>query len=873
LGYKTEQLRCDNSGENNKYLTEICNQRGISLEMTAPYTPQMNGVVERAFVTTRDRAYASMLAARFNTKSQNRLWAEAIHTATKIGNILPTQTRPIAPHNLFFKSDSKLHNFLQPFGRIAYITIRQEFHRKFSPKSKKGVFVGYADNHPPDTFRFYDPKTDKIFLSRDIAKWTVWHGIITGTDDLSLFDEIKHQHESTTIPEEILNPKMEKKSTTDPTSLLPENKSVEEVPLINIPPITPPNIIDDQNSPKRHQGEAIDKTPLLTKHKLLREIRGLDTSYNPITLNEILYTTILPNEFVYHVNSASTPSEAPKNYKEMMKLNDEEWKQAHNSEIQNFLKRNAWDIIHQEKMNITRRPLRTRFVYRIKSDGTKKARCVIKGYEQVPGIDFNEFYSPLATDTTIRIVLAMALYYSSKEKQWTTELIDVEAAFLNDEVDQDIFIEIPEGLHEFMMKADKREISNHVIKLKRAQYGLVQSPRLWMLTFSNILKSIGMRQCKSDPCLFIFPVSGDPKAIIIVYCDDCIITGINNTVKSLKEEISKHVKITQPGILTQHLGVNWKFGDDKYGPYLEGSMHEYTKSICNDYEKFMGATIKPQNTPGAHNVKLQKNHDELNIINIDEFRSFVGRILFMARKVDPYLTNSVRELSTHLSSPTEAHWKSLSHLVEYLKNNPMSLKLRAPKSLKIISFVDSDYASDKNDRKSVTGYLTTIGGCLVTWHSKKQNSITLSSTEAEYVAMSTATAEIKFVSSTLEEILGEPPPMPSIIYEDNTGAIFMAKNLAITQRTKHVDIRTRFINEMVLEGKLDIKHIRSVNNPADGMTKNLPSHLNMKHSKAIQNGTLLDQTYDQLDREDVNTNRAVCRPDHKTVLYCCNSKT
>ena len=86
-----------------------------------------------------------------------------------------------------------------------------------------------------------------------------------------------------------------------------------------------------------------------------------------------------------------------------------------------------------------------------------------------------------------------------------------------------------------------------------------------MLTFSNILKSIGMQNCKSDPCLFIFPLSGDLNAITIIYFDDFIITGINNTVKILKKEISKHAKITQPGVRTQHLGVNWKFGDDKNG--------------------------------------------------------------------------------------------------------------------------------------------------------------------------------------------------------------------------------------------------------------------------------------------------------------------
>jgi Reverse transcriptase (RNA-dependent DNA polymerase) len=165
----------------------------------------------------------------------------------------------------------------------------------------------------------------------------------------------------------------------------------------------------------------------------------------------------------------------------------------------------------------------------------KWASYVIKGYKQIAWTLMNFIHHVP--------VLVMALYFSSTERQWTTELIDVKATFLNAEVDQDIFIEIPEGLHEFMTKTEKSGISSLVKKLKHAQYGLVQSPCLWMITFSNILKSIRMQQFRTlSPHL---PFSGDPNAIIIVYCDDCIITGINNTVKSLKKEISKHVNITQ----------------------------------------------------------------------------------------------------------------------------------------------------------------------------------------------------------------------------------------------------------------------------------------------------------------------------------------
>jgi len=117
---------------------------------------------------------------------------------------------------------------------------------------------------------------------------------------------------------------------------------------------------------------------------------------------------------------------------------------------------------------------------------------VIKGYEQIPGVDFHESFSPLATNTTLRIVLVLSLDYAKLQSDWVTEVIDVEAAFLNAVVDQDIYIEIPEVLREYKQKKEGTDLGDSVVKLLRAQYGLVQSPRLWMNTFSNILLDLGM---------------------------------------------------------------------------------------------------------------------------------------------------------------------------------------------------------------------------------------------------------------------------------------------------------------------------------------------------------------------------------------------
>ena len=143
----------------------------------------------------------------------------------------------------------------------------------------------------------------------------------------------------------------------------------------------------------------------------------------------------------------------------------------------------------------------------------------------------------------------------------------------------------------------------------------------------------------------------------------------------------------------------------------------------------------------------------------------------------------------------------------YIKQGTnLGVKMRAPKEsdTRVVAFVDSDYASDRNDRKSISGDLVTIGGCLVSWQSKKQTGVTLSSTEAKFVTMSMAATEIKFIFRVLAP--NGRPVMPSIIREDNTGAIFMAKNTAIGQRTKHVDIRNRFVNNMILSKEVWVQH-------------------------------------------------------------------
>jgi hypothetical protein len=187
-------LSCNNAGENEPYVQPLCAENDIQLEMTSPNTPQMNGVVERSFVTCQNRAFATMYCEHFSLATQGLLWPEAVNTITKVGNSLPRPGLPLDPRRAWYGKDAltnRIIGHLQPFGRIAYVTNREKLKAMLGARAKKCVFVGYAHDHLGDTYTFCDPATKQTIMSRGVHQWMKWHGRITATNDLDLFTELE----------------------------------------------------------------------------------------------------------------------------------------------------------------------------------------------------------------------------------------------------------------------------------------------------------------------------------------------------------------------------------------------------------------------------------------------------------------------------------------------------------------------------------------------------------------------------------------------------------------------------------------------------------------------------------------------------------
>ncbi len=227
-------------------------------------------------------------------------------------------------------------------------------------------------------------------------------------------------------------------------------------------------------------------------------------------------------------------------------------------------------------------------------------------------------------------------------------------------------------------------------------------------------------------------------------------------------------------------------------------------------------------TPGTPSLSIVRNPlQEVSISQEDHklYHSGVGMLLYLVKYSRPDIANPVRELSKVLDSLTPASFKEMLRVIKYvLDTKEYGLRVHPTKAAdemwELICFCDSDYAVDPDSRKSVTGYVLYMKGVPVCCKSKAQRSVTLSSTEAEWIALSEATKEIIFVLQLLES-LGIKVNLPIMVSVDNTGAIFMSKNVNTTSGTRHIDMRTKYVNQYCEDGIIKIIFVESANNDAD----------------------------------------------------------
>ena len=462
-----------------------------------------------------------------------------------------------------------------------------------------------------------------------------------------------------------------------------------------------------------------------------------------------------------------------------------------------------------------------------------KSRVVSKGFMQIPGVDYTEKFSPVAQATTLRTVLVIALFLF-----WNCELVDIEAAFLEGRLKNKAYIELPPGLVELGIMTQE-DYDKSCIELQGSMYGNVDAALLYFERFTEYATSeegLDLIQSKSDPCLFYKKNdNNDTIGMIVIYVDDCVIAGEDDFIKAMKTKLKDEFGVVEDGQLRKLLGVRYKWEDldnpDQAKVIL--SMDDKANDIVEAFETVKGSSVKTFKTPGKPGQLLEKNEGQA--IKHNEYRSILGKLMFYVTKVAPECSFSCGQLARQMHNPGDVHWKAMERMVGYIKQKEThELVINRPKSMRIVSFGDASYSDCKETRRSSTGDIHTIGGSIVSWRAQKTKFVCLSSAEAEYVALTEMSKEQRFLTMLLQEVLY--CDLPSILYEDNEAATYLAKNYHVSSKTKHIDIRQHYVREHLKDKLGEIHAIKSQDNFADILTKNVTVNLFIKLGNAILNG-------------------------------------
>lgn len=758
---KIKQLRSDNGGEFiPAKLVDLCTTEGIHQQFSVPETPQQNGVAERANRTITEKTRCMLLESGLPLS----YWAEATSTAVYVYNRTPASAISFAlPEERWSGADAH-HQHLRVFGCLAHAHIPDSKRKKLDAKSQSCTFLGYCTDRK--AYRLLSHNLQKVIFSRDVVfNETVFPG--ASTEPVGDGDS--------TSSELFIGERVESSPTA---SCSYESQCEADIPL----PVA---------SPESSCSESDNSCDVASDPS--------DSSEDPLLIQEQEYSCL-----------AMTAD--PISYKQVETSDDcNKWEDAMDCEMESIQSNATWDLVELPR---GRHAIGCKWVFRTKTnpDGSiarYKARLVAKGFSQKAGIDYDEIYSRVAKFTTLRTLLALAA-----KNDWELHQMDVKTAFLNGDLEEEIYMRQPEG----RVVPGKEKL---VCRLKKSLYGLKQAPRAWNAKLDSAMISFGFIRSENDPALY-YILSGSEMLFVLVYVDDLsIVSNSVNRVHWFKEQMKSKFAMEDLGELKNILGFHVSRSRSERKLFV--SQEKYVRSLLT---KFNMEDCNPAPTPMYSDFNQLNSSNSRALPDCSRYASLVGSLMYAALGTRPDILFSVVALSRFNTKATEAHWTAAKRVLRYLKAHPQTGILYNTNT-DFSCYSDADWATDHSDRKSIGGYCFMLCGGAISWKSKKQDTVALSSTEAEYLALSPAVKEIIWLDRLLVE-LSSAVPKPITLYEDNNACIALSKNPEFHERTKHIDIRFHFIRKHVSSGLLKLEHCSTKDMAADMLTKPLPRDQHQK---------------------------------------------
>lgn len=891
-GLKIEILRTDNDGAffNDEVIDYLCDNDVIR-EYTSDYTPEQNAVVETAIRDIKNLAVTLLNASNLHSKHK-KLFGEALRTATILMNDFPQAGNAYQSPNAVLGEKGVPLALRYQFGSHALVLKHNSPSNEL--KMHECIFVGYTSNKPDSCLRFYKLSTGEIIESQN---YYVIDGMmlfnknpfrfddtfdLDGADvnptaedanteaddlddssvgdaddgvDMEIIDRFgTFPSEGETSDDDINNDNDEFDSTSEYTEASSrvdnENDGAssddatdndshvgDDLGGDNMSDAGSSNPSDNEDGFKDNPSPPVSDDDSGSEEEPVRRSHRSDRGVNKKYADYVMHANKLFAKVFFCPDGTIR---VPKTHVQAMRSPQaKEWIAAIKKEYESLLSNKTWEVVDRPE-GVPLVGCRWVFDLKFDTDGSikrYKARLVAQGYSQTLGVDYFETFAPVANSVSMRTLLALAAI-----NNWNVRQLDIETAYLNAPVDEDIYMRQVPG---FELPGNK------VLKLKRSLYGLKQAGRNWNTTLTEFLISIGMTKSSIDPCLFYFHDTDGKIALLSVYVDDIIITGdATEVIDQIIEKLKRRFKVKDLGEAHQLLGMVIERNRDEgtmkihQGPYIRRMI-----------QQFDIADVRSCKTPTPEDMYSQYIQamfaKDKRTVEFD-YRGAIGCIMHLANTTRPDIANAVRFLSTFVSSYTDIHVKFVKRVLKYLSLTADlglcyggssaeisgavgSLRLQDIQDT-LVAYSDASWADNYSDATSNSGLCVLLGRCLVLWKSVKQRVIANSTMESEYIAMSHCVEELGYVRRLFAELFAvnktkrvnmethNKDAMDTVmeatqIYGDNMAAITVGNSSAETKRSRNVNVKFHNVKEAIRNKVIRLSYVPTKKNKADFFTK------------------------------------------------------
>ena len=768
------KVRSDNGGEFiSSAFMNMLGSNGITHERAPPYAHvnraerAIRHVKEtaRSYINTNYTNLSRLAAWKTHGRTSNPFifWTEAVRHACAVFNALPEKKmahKGLSRHERFF-GEKPDYTRLKVFGCTAYVHISRELRKSFDNTSLMGVYLGF-NPLSPQTWRIMSIHSGNVLESRSV--------------------------------------------------LFNENVDEQNIPAF----VRGGGSSQEKNAPDEYWQDSaeLDSLDIVDSPGTWETVEAREESY-VATVKDVESSDYCMNSLL---DCDTSKIRVPNSIREAK--SSPEWSEAYDKEIQSFVDN---DILEFVPRTSDMKVLDWRWIFRVKENTvsgslTYKARGTLRGDRQIEGLDYDETFAPVARLKTLRVLLSIVC-----DQDLECDNMDVNTAFLYGEKQEDepeVFVKIPFG---FPMPAQVRRSSQEFVgRLKRHVYGLKQAPRTWYRTLCEHLVSIGFTACLHDPCLFVRRAI-DRCSYIFVYVDDLVIAATSREEMSVvKAELTSKWSMKDLGSLESILGI--RVIRNRSERTLCLSQEKY---VDNFLRKFKLEDVKATRTPLDPGCALSRQmnaetEEDRRLTVKQPYRELVGSLMYLMVCTRPDIAYSVSQLSRYSSNHGLGHWKALMHVIRYVKGTKgLGITFKGGIGLYPSLFSDASFASDVDSRRSVSGYISYIGGGPVSWKSKLQSTVALSTCESEYIALCNAAQEAVHLKSLFQELVPmvEGVGTAVVVFEDNKATIEISKNPCLHEKQKHVDVKYHYVRECVLESRIQIQYLRTDRMVADLLTK------------------------------------------------------